>query len=102
MVIHSFPILDYEEIVKGEVAPQRILHAFETFGYFYLSGLDKVISPRLFKSIKEVSERFFASPLSAKMGYYIGDSAHHRGAPCRFVWNATFLCRRRWRERMSR
>lgn len=79
MVIHSFPILDYEEMAEGEVAPERILDAFQTYGYFYLSGLDSVIPPRLFKSMKETAERFFASPLRDKMHYYIGDSAHHRG-----------------------
>lgn len=76
---HIFPVFDYGEISRDELAPERLLDTLQTYSYFYLSGLDHIIPPRLFKSLRDVAGHFFASPLHVKMGYYIGDSAHHRG-----------------------
>jgi isopenicillin N synthase-like dioxygenase len=79
MTIHSIPVLNYQEITNRELAPEKLLETLRTFGYFYLANLDSVISPQLFKSLKESAEDFFALPLNAKMDYYIGKSDNHRG-----------------------
>ncbi|MFC7965679.1 isopenicillin N synthase family dioxygenase [Streptomyces cinereoruber] len=79
MVIHSIPVISYEEIISGDVTPAHVLETLAETGYFYLSDLDKVISPQLFKALQDVSKSFFDSSLESKMEYYIGDSDHHRG-----------------------
>ncbi|MDF3933464.1 isopenicillin N synthase family dioxygenase [Pseudomonas citronellolis] len=79
MDFYSFPVLGYGELVHDEQASRKLLNAFESCGYFYLSDLDALIPPPLFKSLSEVSGRFFASSLREKMAYYIGESTHHRG-----------------------
>ncbi|MFZ4302545.1 hypothetical protein ACOZE3_32140 [Streptomyces cinereoruber] len=45
MVIHSIPVISYEEIISGDVTPVHVLETLAETGYFYLSDLDKVISP---------------------------------------------------------
>lgn len=79
MQIQAFPVISYSEIQSGATAPQQVLDTLAATGFFYLSDVDEVISPQLFKSVQEVSRRFFDLRLETKMRYYIGDSANHRG-----------------------
>jgi len=79
MTIHSIPVFNYSEFTHDALPPERLMETLHSFGYFYLANLDLVIPPHLFKSLKEGAEDFFASPLSAKMAYYIGKSDNHRG-----------------------
>ncbi|MGW2018247.1 isopenicillin N synthase family dioxygenase [Streptomyces sp. NPDC001927] len=79
MAIHSIPVISYDEILSGDVTPAHILEALADTGYFYLSDLDQVISPLLFKSLQDVSKSFFDSSTESKLEFYIGDSDHHRG-----------------------
>ncbi len=79
MAIHSIPVISYDEILSGEVTPGCIMDTLVATGFFYLSDLDQVISPLLFKSLQDVSKSFFDFPTESKMEYYIGDSDNHRG-----------------------
>ncbi|AKT41351.1 isopenicillin N synthase family dioxygenase [Chondromyces crocatus] len=79
MTIRTIPMFDYAEILGRTLAPETLLETLRAYGYFYLSGLDAAVPPRLFKSLKENAETFFASPMGAKLEYYIGHSSNHRG-----------------------
>ena len=79
MQTHSTPGFDYTDITSRALSPEELIETLRVSGYFYLTNLGDVISPQLFRSMKETSANFFASPLDAKMSYYIGDSNNHRG-----------------------
>lgn len=79
MTIHSFPIFNYEDMAAGVIAPDQVFDTLRDHGYFYLTKLERVIPPKLFKTLHEKTRRFFGSPLEQKMAYYIGASPNHRG-----------------------
>ena len=74
-----FPVFDYRQLKIGTVTSEMMLDAVRNFSYFYVSDLNELIPPSMFKSLKEQSEEFFALPESQKMNYYIGSSSNHRG-----------------------
>jgi len=79
VTIHSFPVFNYEDMVNGAITPDHVFDTLRKHGYFYLTRLEQVVPPRLFKSLHEKARHFFASPLEQKMAYYIGASPNHRG-----------------------